>query len=104
MTINLQNESNEAYRYGSFYRVETMQDGKWYMVNYPENTFEKFPYFNDMGYTLDPKEMVTQQFSIETYGLYLPAGNYRLTKTFLSPFSAGNEITLSVPFEVIGEN
>lgn len=100
MHVNISNHTEQSCGYGDFYRIEINQDGVWHMVNYPENTYQKFPYFNDMGYTLKPKTSMTQEFAIGNYRLYLPSGEYRLTKTLLCPAPKGNEITVSVPFTV----
>lgn len=100
ISTTIENTTNHTCSYGEFFRVEYNQDGLWYTVNYPDNIFEKFPAFIDMGFTLQPNDTVTQVFSLKRYNLNLPRGQYRLAKTVICPSPQGNEITLAVPFEI----
>ncbi|WP_418347018.1 hypothetical protein [Sporosarcina ureae] len=51
--------------------------------------FYKNPHFTNLGYLLAPRKNIQQSFSIETLGVILEAGEYRLEKIFLIPGSPG---------------
>lgn len=96
----IMNDSNVDCEYGEFFMIEIMIDGYWHIVNYSDYIFLSNHKFIDLGMILRSGDSITQIFEPENYGLTLPAGQYRLTKTVSCPFPRGNEITVSVPFEV----
>ncbi|PID02856.1 hypothetical protein CSV67_07585 [Sporosarcina sp. P2] len=57
-----------------------------------------------MGKLLAPGEEIQHSFSVETIGVTLVPGQYRLVKIFLKPVAPYFTVTLAVPFIVTSKH
>lgn len=96
----IRNDSGQTYRLGEFYHIEMKIDGQWHVVTYSDAVFLKNPSFRDFGNTLKDGETGEQTFSVETLGITLIQGDYRLVKTFLSSGEPYHEVSVAAPFFV----
>lgn len=95
----ISNDNDEAYEAGSFYHIEVLKDGEWYIITYSDAVFFRNPHFRDGGVVIEGRSKMPQMFSVNELGIELPPGEYRLVKTVLqqSPY---REITIAAPFTV----
>lgn len=93
------NDNDEAYEAGSFYHIEVLKEGKWYIITYSDAVFFRNPHFRDGGVVIQGGSKMPQMFSVDELGVELPTGEYRLVKTVLhqNPY---HEITVAAPFTV----
>lgn len=98
--ILVRNDSLEDYNFGDFYHIEVSKDNLWYIITYSDAVFYKNPHFKDFGRTLHAGEEAHQTFSVESLGVTLLPGEYRLVKTFLSQGESFHEISVAAPFSV----
>ncbi|WP_376781603.1 immunoglobulin-like domain-containing protein [Sporosarcina ureae] len=69
--------------------MEAFKDDEWYTLMHSDSMFYKNPHFTNLGYLLAPRKNIQQSFSIETLGVILVPGEYRLVKIFLIPGDPG---------------
>lgn len=95
----ISNDNDEAYEAGSFYHIEALKDGEWYIITYSDAVFFRNPHFRDGGVVIQGNSKMPQMFVVEELSVELPPGEYRLVKTVLhqNPY---HEITIAAPFTV----
>lgn len=97
----VRNDSPYDYNLGDFYHIEVRKDDDlWYIITYSDAVFYKNPRFKDFGRALRAGDEAHQLFSVESLGVTLLPGEYRLVKTFLSQGERFHEISVAVPFQV----
>ena len=94
----VRNDSTFNYNIGDFYHIEIKVDGLWHMVTYSDKVFFENRQFKDFGETLASGNEVRQLFSVESLGLTLIPGEYRLVKSFSSQGAPFYEISIASPF------
>lgn len=97
----LRNDSPVSYEYGEYYHIEILKNDKWYTLAHSDAVFYENPHFTNLGRLLAPGKDIQQSFSVETIGVTLVPGQYRLVKIFLKPVAPYYIVTLAVPFSVI---
>lgn len=96
----LKNESTRSFEYGDYYYIEVEKDDGWFILTHSDAVFIRNPNLVDQGYILAPNTAAHQRFSVDVLGVELPAGEYRLVKTFISQQEPYEEIALASPFTV----
>ena len=94
----VRNDSGFNYTFGGFYHIEMKVDGLWHMVTYSDKVFYENRQFEDFGKTLAAGNEVQQLFSVESLGLTLIPGEYRLVKSFSSQGASFYEISIAETF------
>ncbi len=93
------NNTDEEILYGPDYTVEIRLDGKWYRIEFPENTL-----WHDIGFILKPNGTNSGSFSFSQLDFTVTEGQYRLVKElggrhYAAQFRIGDSpITAQTPF------
>ncbi|PID25642.1 immunoglobulin-like domain-containing protein [Sporosarcina sp. P7] len=100
----LKNDSQTIYEYGEYYQIEVRKNDKWYTLTHSDSVFYEDSKFTNLGKLLAPGEGTQHSFSVETIGVTLVPGQYRLVKIFLKPVAPYFTVTLAVPFIVTSKH
>ncbi|ARF18521.1 immunoglobulin-like domain-containing protein [Sporosarcina ureae] len=100
----LKNDSQTSYEYGEYYQIEVFKNDEWYTLTHSDSVFYENPRFTNLGYLLAPGKDIQQSFSVETLGVTLVPGQYRLVKIFLKPVAPHYTVILAVPFTVTSKH
>ncbi|PKH08625.1 immunoglobulin-like domain-containing protein [Planomicrobium sp. MB-3u-38] len=97
---SMKNDSLKHYDYGDYFYIEVKKEDGWYILTHSDAVFIENPHLTDFGHVLLSGSRIKQSFSFDLLKVTLPAGEYRLIKTFLSKEQPFHEISLSAPFTV----
>ncbi|PID06915.1 MULTISPECIES: immunoglobulin-like domain-containing protein [unclassified Sporosarcina] len=100
----VKNDSKSIYEYGEYYQIEVLKNDEWYTLTHSNSVFYENPHFTNLGNLIAPGKEIQQSFSVETLGVTLVPGQYRLVKIFLTPIAPYYTITLAVPFTVTSKH
>lgn len=98
--VTLSNVSNQDYTIGDFYHIEIKKDNAWYIITYSDKIFFENRRFKDYGRILYAGDEMTQTFSVESLGITLPPGEYRLVKGFSPKTGTYYKTSIAVEFSV----
>ncbi len=97
----LRNDSQISYEFGEYFHIEILKNNEWYTLSHSDFVFYENPKFTNLGRLIAPGKEIHQSFTVETIGVTLIPGEYRLVKMFLKPVAPYYVVTLAVPFKVI---
>ncbi|WP_088008514.1 immunoglobulin-like domain-containing protein [Indiicoccus explosivorum] len=100
ITVRLTNGSGKPYEYGGYFSIEVLKDGAWHALDHSDAIFFTDPGFRDTGEVLAPGAETSQPLSVESLGVTLTPGDYRLVKTFMPMEEPFHEVSVAVPFSV----